>query len=117
MAARTNVIGILLERIGISYPKPAIFSQLEVDDWPDGILAQLIKWRVLLSAPRADAITCPGCEWHCHAEVVVRVKGDERRAFITCDEEPALGRIPVSLSQLTQYQTSRQPFLYLSAVF
>jgi hypothetical protein len=109
MALKTSEIPLLIvERVEASHPAPALFTQYEIDDWPDGVLKALIRCGVLVPAERAETRLCPGCELQCVKPVVVRAvpKLAERRAFILCDEDPALGRIRVNLTGLSQFKTS-----------
>jgi hypothetical protein len=106
MAIKTSDIPtILIERIEAAHPAPAHFEVAETDDWPTDSLSALLKQGVLVAADRARATTCPGCEWQCQKHVVVRNVGSISRAFITCDEEPELGRICVSLRSLQRVMT------------
>lgn len=104
----TDILSILVERIEAAYPAPALFAADETDEWPAGVLPNLLECGLLRQAGRAEAVTCPGCEWQCHKTVVVRSAQARSgiRAFITCDAEPALGRISVPRPSLTQYATT-----------
>ena len=71
MAVRvTDIPAIILERIEVAHPAPALFSAAEIDDWPDGSLDHLRECGILQTAQRAEAIVCPGCSWQCHKPVV-----------------------------------------------
>jgi hypothetical protein len=91
-----------------AYPRSALFSAAETDDWPDGTLDHLLECGILQRADRAEAVVCPGCIWQCHKPIVVRTvaAGQRRQAFIVCDEEPDLGRQDVSLRSLSQYRAT-----------
>ena len=104
MLGRTDLIAALLDRLGTAYPAPAMFSNDEIIDWPDGALDQLVKDGVARPTNRADSIVCPGCEWLCHKPVIVRSTGAGLRAVIRCDEEPSHGPISVSLARLTRHE-------------
>jgi hypothetical protein len=106
----TDIPAIILERIEVAHPTPALFSAIEIDDWPVGTLDQLRECGILQPAQRADALMCPGCGWQCHKPVVVRTMGRSKHAFILCDEEPDHGRQPVSLASLEQYSTTVERF-------
>ena len=109
MAIKTaDIHRILIERIEGSHPAPALFSATEIDEWPAEALDALLNCGVLQPASRAESAWCPGCEWQCHKTVVVRtgLNSPQTEAFITCDEEPDLGRIAVPTRNLAQYGTS-----------
>lgn len=96
---------ILIERIEASHPRPAYFETEDTDEWPAGVLTRLLDQGVLAEADRAEATTCPGCEWRCRKHVEVRKAGTELRASIGCDEEPDYGRIRVSLDRLRRFES------------
>ncbi len=104
----SDIPAILVERIEAAYPAPGHFSAIEIDDWPARALPHLLNTGVLQVADRAEAIVCPGCEWQCHKAVVVRTVGPRStsRALINCDEEPAHGRVPVPMRNLTRYRAT-----------
>ena len=103
--ATSDIPNILIERIEGAHPRPALFSARETGEWPAQVLDILLYCGVLRSAVRADSSLCPGCEWQCHKPVVSRTIADhpETRAFVTCDEEPGLGRISIPAPSLVQY--------------
>lgn len=106
MPTRTiEIPSIVLERIESTHPSPALFAADETDEWPPGVLLSLVERSLLRETARSKAITCPGCEWQCHKNVVVRKPSEraQKWAFITCNEEPDLGRISVLPESLTQY--------------
>jgi hypothetical protein len=104
-----DIPSILVERIGFAHPAPACFTAMEARDWADGVFRYLVERRILYEASRTKSMVCPGCERDCHKPVVVRVLEGEARskAFIQCDEEPALGRIPIAFEMLTRWHASR----------
>ena len=104
LPGRADLIAALLDRLGTAHPAPAMFSNDEIIDWPDGALDQLVKDGVARPTNRADSIVCPGCEWLCHKPVIVRSTGAGLRAVIRCDEEPSHGPISVSLARLTRHE-------------
>ena len=100
-----DIASILVERIERSHPAPALFSSAETDEWPAAALDALLECGIVQQEDRAELVWCPGCEWQCHKNVVVRtshaLQGTE--AFITCNEEPDHGRISVPPRSLVQY--------------
>lgn len=110
MAIRaTDLPQILLDRLGAAAPSPAIFAADELMEWPACAVEVLRRCRLLEETNRATSVVCDGCERGCMKPVAVRARpGGERgaRAFVACDEEPDLGRIPVEHQRLLRYSTS-----------
>jgi hypothetical protein len=107
-ATASDLPRAFVERIEAAHPAPAIFVGDEVAEWPDGALEILMRVGLLRETRRASTVMCDGCEWSCVKPIVVRIKSSDRSraAFITCDEEPDLGRIAVPLERLAQYRTT-----------
>ncbi len=84
-----------------------LFSADEVRLWPEGAHAALIKAGALQRAQPAQVIECDGGERNCFVQVHVRQAEGARpaQAFISCCK-PEVGRIPVDLSRLEQWQAS-----------
>ena len=103
--AAAQIPAILVERIESYHPSPAFFYGDEVDDWPPGALAHLLHAGILaISGTRVEDVVCPGCEWSCQKELVVRSRGSQLQAYVVCDEEPNLGRI--AIESFVPYQTT-----------
>jgi hypothetical protein len=100
-----DIPAILIERIEAAHPAPGSFAADETHDWPSEVLPALLRQGVIAEADRAEAVTCPGCEWQCTKRVVVRKAGATSSAFIICDEEQDHGRIPVPLNSLRTFVT------------
>lgn len=99
---------MVLDRIAVEHPEPANFCGYEIEEWPEHAAETLIGAGLLAKTNRAKSAICIGCEAQCHKPVVVRRKpgAKEPNPFIVCDEEADLGRIPIRLSRLDQYQGS-----------
>ena len=99
---------LVFERVAAAHPTPAVFEADEVTGWPVGVLERLKESALLRETDRATTLYCDGCEWGCEKRVVVRVplKAGARHAFINCDEEPDLGRIPIRLERLVRYRST-----------
>lgn len=108
MAIQANdVPRSVVERIAVAHPRPAYFGFSETCDWPDGVLDTLLRAGLLAEAEQARSIVCPGCERQCGKVPVVRRDfSGQRRVYISCDEEPGLGRIGVPVTFLDRYQSS-----------
>jgi hypothetical protein len=103
-----NLVEILVERIESMHPAPAVFSWAEMTEWPTVLREALVSAGIIAKAERADVALCLGCDMQCTKPVTIRVSPTDGsvRAFITCDEEPDLGRIRVQRHQLQQYSAS-----------
>lgn len=99
---------LVFERVAAAHPAPAVFDADEFMDWPAGALDGLSKSALLQRTSRAKTLYCDGCEWGCVKPVVARItpKDGVLRAFINCDEEPDLGRIPIDLDRLVRYRST-----------
>jgi hypothetical protein len=108
MAIRAaDIPRVVVERIAATHPHPAHFGFAEVCDWPDGALHALMRAGVLIEAGQAESIVCPGCEWQCHKTPTIRRDAAGRRqAYVSCDEEPSLGRIRLPLRSLIQHKAT-----------
>jgi hypothetical protein len=99
---------LVFERVAAAHPTPAAFEADEVTSWPVGALAVMKESALLKETDRAATLHCDGCEWGCEKQVVVRTppKGGALRAFVNCNEEPDLGRIPIGLERLVRYRST-----------
>lgn len=99
---------LIFERVATAHPAPAVFEADEVTGWPVGALDGLKESALLQETSRTTTLYCDGCEWGCEKQVVVRTppKGGTIRAFINCNEEPDLGRIPIGLERLVRYRST-----------
>ena len=104
----SNLALILSDRIADAYPVAAILSADAFDETPSGVLHALIAARIIQQAARASTIHCQGCERYCHKPVTVRRQPGslDYCAYVTCDEEPRHGRIPVANPRLVNYRSS-----------
>ena len=98
----------VFERLSGADAVREMFGADEVRQWPDGALANLVKGGVLRPAQPAQVIKCDGCERNCFMPVNIRTpeEGRSARAFISCDKREDMGRIPVKLSRLEQWQVT-----------
>lgn len=98
----------IIDRVAAEHPVPAILAGYEIEEWPRETLEKLIEQGLLVETTSATAADCTGCEWNCSKAVEVRTpaSGQPPVAFISCDEEPGHGRIPVGLDRLRRFQAS-----------
>lgn len=104
-------IGLLehiFDRLGRADSAEEIFGADEAADWPAGELDLLIKVGLLRRAEPAQRIECKGCEQYCFMPVnVLPAEGNRpARAFISCDKRNDIGRVPVEMRRLEQWQTT-----------
>src|ERR1700733_4629194 len=102
----SGLLGHIFERLSRSDSGVEIFGADEAAEWPDGALNALSKAGLLRLAQPAMVIECDGCERNCVMQVYIRPGEDGRaaRAFISCDKPEDMGRIPVELCRLKQWQ-------------
>jgi len=96
----------IFERLSRADSGEEIFGADEAAQWPGGALEVLIKSGLLGHAEPAQVIECDGCERNCFMPVHVRPAegGRPARAFISCDKPEDVGRVPVALHRLEQWQ-------------
>jgi len=96
----------IFERLSRADSGEEIFGADEAAQWPGGALEVLIKSGLLGRAEPARVIECDGCERNCFMPVHVRPAegGRPARAFISCDKPEDVGRVPVALRRLEQWQ-------------
>lgn len=96
----------IFERLSRADSGEEIFGADEAAQWPGGALEVLIKSGLLGRAEPARVIECDGCERNCFMPVHVRpaAGGRPARAFISCDKPEDVGRVPVALRRLEQWQ-------------
>ncbi len=96
----------IFERLCRAEAGAEIFGADETRQWPEGVLASLIRAKIFRPARPAQVIACDGCEKNCFKPVHIRTAESNRtaHAFIACDEPEDLGRIPVELDRLRQWQ-------------
>ncbi len=96
---------VLIERLEAAHPEAAYFGADELEVWPDDVVPQLLADGMLKPSGRTSSADCDGCDWNCQKSIVVRKRPDGQaiKAFILCDEEPNLGRIPVDSERLKQF--------------
>ena len=84
------------------------FAWEQVREWPQGAvdIFQNAGW-IKPKAP-AKSVVCPGCEENCFMPVHVSpaVRGKPVRAFVACVIRDDMGRIPIPLNYLQQWQVT-----------
>lgn len=101
-----EVLQEILQRFG---PEgDTVLAWAQVWRWPKGAIEALREagWVVPIAA--ATMVECSGCEENCFKPVHVRPgrNGQPARAYVACDEPPAMGRVKIHLSRLKQWQVT-----------
>lgn len=106
----------LLARVGAGDGAPVRVSEYELNQWPGVAVAAMKTQRLLAKARTATGVICPGCEDECWMPVHVppNAKGIPA-AFIVCDKRSDIGRVPVSVDCLLQWQCSGEAVCALAA--
>jgi hypothetical protein len=107
-----GLLELVLDRLARAESADEIFGADETAEWPDGALDILTKAGLLRLAQPARVIECHGCERNCFMPVIVRPAEDNRAAcaFISCDKPEDVGRVPVDMRRLQQWQTTGAMF-------
>lgn len=107
-----DVLQEILRRLG---PEgDTVLAWEQVRRWPNGAIEafQEAGWVVPITA--ATMVECSGCEENCFKPVHVLParNGQPARAYVACDEPPALGRVKIHLSRLKQWQVTGAQLAY-----
>lgn len=88
----------------------AVFSFDMVKLWGEGTAKTLCDQGLLKTTAAAQSLECQGCEESCFSDVVMQPsKSGKSRAFIICEmphKQAEMGRVPVRLERLQQWQAS-----------
>lgn len=97
----------LLQRLSALKDECIYINEEELDQWPFETIQAMKSQKLISKAPPASSAICSGCERNCTMPVY-SVKGvqNEVTTFIVCDKPVRIGRVPVSLAQLNQWQIS-----------
>jgi hypothetical protein len=84
----------------------ALFSYDEVKEWQPEVVSVLKAEGLLCKAQPLRDVECTGCEEYCFmpVEIYVANKNNSARAFISCDKRNDIGRVPVDMARLEQWQ-------------
>lgn len=83
-----------------------IISWQDVQLWQEGVLAFLLKHKVIKVMSAAQSMPCSGCENQCVMDVITSKINHKARAFIVCensDKQAHMGRIAIPLVSLSQW--------------
>ncbi len=101
-----DLLEMILDRLGRSEITNAVFGTDETATWPLSLLDTFTESRLLRPTKAAQVITCDGCEQYCPMPVTVLPAESTRpaRSFIACDKRDDIGRVPVDLKRLEQWE-------------
>ena len=95
-----------------------LFTEAQLNEWPGKAAADLKATRLLMKAGYRKTVTCLGCEQACLKTVLESPMREDQanpRFFIACEEYEEVGRIPVDLATLEQWQFNIYQFVRLLA--
>lgn len=106
-ATATAALGELLARLHAAVGGAVELRGDELADWPAEAVRTLQARRVLVPSSPATSVVCDGCERGCVMPVQVLTKpGQPPRAFVMCDKDDDIGRVPVALLRLERWRAS-----------
>ena len=101
-----DVLQEILQRLG---PEgDTVLAWEQVRRWPKGAIEALQEAGWVAPTAAATMVECSGCEENCFKPVHVLParNGQPARAYVACDEPPAMGRVKIHLSRLRQWQVT-----------
>ena len=97
----------LLDRVTALQGASALINADELAQWPGEAVAAMKAKNLIKKARPASSAVCPGCEEECVMPVhTIPVPSCEPALFIVCDKRGDIGRVPVHVAQLEQWQAS-----------
>lgn len=111
-----KVLQELIQRLG---PEgDTLLTWEQVRQWPKGAITTFQKAGWIEPTGAATTVECSGCAENCFKPVHVLPprNGQPARAYVACDEPPAMGRVKIHMSRLKQWQvTDAQVALWLAS--
>lgn len=101
-----DVLQELIQRLG---PEgDTVLTWEQVREWPKGAIENFERAGWIEPTVVASTVECSGCEENCFKPVHVLSarNGQPARAYVACDEPPAMGRVKIHLSRLKQWQVT-----------
>ena len=101
-----DVLQELIQRLGPA--GDTVLTWEQVRQWPKGAIEIFEKAGWIKTTVPATTVECSGCAENCFKRVRVLParNGQPARAYVACDEPPALGRVKIPLSRLRQWQVT-----------
>lgn len=99
----------LLDRVGANQGAPVFVRDDELNRWPFEAVKAMKSQKLITRARPAASTICSGCEHQCvmpvHTQLAV---AGSKTLFIVCDKLSDINRVPVSASQLIQWQCNAE---------
>lgn len=100
-----DVLPTLLDRLAAADGGAAVFSAVELAEWPAPAVAKLKADGLLVASTPAASVICPGCEQDCAMPVeTASTASGAWRAFVACDKRDDTARVPIPAALLEQWQ-------------
>jgi hypothetical protein len=97
----------LLDRVAALQGATALINADELAQWPGEAVTAMKAQNLIKKARPASSAVCPGCEEECVMPVhAIPISSGEPVLFIVCDKRDDIGRVPVHVAQLEQWQAS-----------
>jgi hypothetical protein len=102
----SDVLRELIQRLGSE--GDTVLTWEQVRQWPKGAIANFEKAGWIEPTVAATTVECSGCAENCFKPVHVLPSrnGQPARAYVACNEPPAMGRVKIHLSRLQQWQVT-----------
>lgn len=96
----------LIERLGARHGAAVLVSEHELTSWASEAVAAMKSQGLLRKARPSASAVCPGCERECTMPVQILTEDEDTDAFIVCDKRSDINRVPISITNLEQWQIS-----------
>ena len=97
----------LLDRVAALQGAPVLIGADELAQWPSEIVAAMKGQKLIIKARPATSAICPGCEEECVMPVhTIPARSGDPALFIFCDKRDDIGRVPLPIARLEQWQAS-----------
>jgi len=86
--------------------RDSLLSWEQVREWPEGAMESFLDSGWIKPAVPAKSVVCPGCEENCFMPVHIKPETEREtsQAFVDCDRRKDMGRVPLTLVHLQQWQ-------------
>ena len=111
-----DALALLLGRIGAARDGAVFIDDAEVQEWPPKTVGTMKAAGLLSPASPAANVVCPGCERQCTMPVhVLLAAAAPAEAFVVCDKEPDINRVPIEPDSLKRWHASGEAVAALLA--
>ena len=95
----------LLGRLAARRGAPILITDMELGEWPAEAVTSLKRHKLLVRAPPAKSVLCPGCEEACVRPLYhLTAPSQDARHFVLCDQRDDINRVQIPAERLTQWQ-------------